>query len=108
MRSSNLLLIAILVFCSALSAADWPMHRYDAGRTAASPTALPTTLYLQWVKELPALERAWPDETTNIKLRFDEAYAPVIAGSIVYIASSRTGSVTAYDTETGKQIVGNK
>lgn len=29
-------------------AGDWPMWRYDAGRTAASPDPLPPKLILMW------------------------------------------------------------
>src|SRR5687767_14295443 len=36
-------------------AGDWPMWRYDAQRSAASPDELPAKLSLHWVRELPAL-----------------------------------------------------
>jgi len=40
----------LLSFLLALSvhAADWPMWRYDASRTASSPEVLPSELHLEW------------------------------------------------------------
>jgi hypothetical protein len=37
---------------------------------------LPLELHLQWVRHLPPLKPAWPDQP---KLQFDEAYEPVPA-----------------------------
>ena len=82
-----------LLACPALvRAADWPMDRYDAQRSAASPQELPARLHLQWVRQLPALKPAWPDQPA---LQFDAAYVPVVLGKTMFIGSSRTDSVTA-------------
>ena len=40
-------------------ASDWPMWRYDANRSAATPHELPSTLHLQWVRTYPPREQAW-------------------------------------------------
>jgi len=79
---------------------DWPMWRYDARRSAASPEELPTELHLQWVREYPPLEPAWPDEP---RMRFDAAYQPVVMGKTVFFGSSLNDSVTALDTESGAE-----
>lgn len=46
---------AALSCCLAVTAApcgaDWPMWRYDANRSAASPAELPAELHLQWKRE---------------------------------------------------------
>lgn len=81
-------------------AADWPAHRYDAARSAASPEALPAELHPQWVRKLPPLRPAWPDQTM---MRFDAAYAPVVAGKTLFVASPLADTVTAYHTETGAE-----
>ncbi|HXG10454.1 MAG TPA: PQQ-binding-like beta-propeller repeat protein, partial [Gemmataceae bacterium] len=81
-------------------AADWPMWRHDAGRTAASPAALAATLHLQWVREYPPLKPAWPDQA---KMQLDAVYEPVVLGKTMFVGSSRTDSVTALDTETGAE-----
>lgn len=85
---------------SSVRAADWPMARYDAARSAASPQVLADELHLQWVRDLPPLQPAWPDQPM---MQFDAAYVPVVLGKTLYIASSRTDSVTALDTETGAE-----
>jgi len=84
------------------SAGDWPMWRYDARRTAATVIALPTTLYLEWMKELALPEPAWP--ISKKKLQFDTCYEPIVVGNMLYLPSMVTDSVTAYDTETGNEV----
>ena len=81
-------------------AADWPMGRYDAQRTAASPQELPAQLHLQWIREYPALTPAWPDQD---KMQFDIAYEPVVSGHLLYLSSSRHDCVRCLDTRTGEE-----
>jgi outer membrane protein assembly factor BamB len=82
-------------------AADWPMWRYDARRSAASPQELPAKLQLAWTRTLPKLSPAWPDQP---KLQFDQAYEPVVAGERLFVGSSYDDSVTAYSTQDGSQL----
>lgn len=81
-------------------AGDWPMWRYDTGRSAASPEELPDRLHLQWVRECPPLDRAWPNAK---RLRFDLSYEPIVLGKRMFLTSSRNDSVTALATETGEE-----
>jgi outer membrane protein assembly factor BamB len=84
------------------SAADWPMWRYDAARSANSPEQLPDKLHLQWTRELPPLKPAfW--QVRQERVQFDLGYEPVVMGRMMFVASSRNDSVTAFDTETGAQ-----
>ncbi len=80
--------------------ADWPMYRFDAQRSAASPEELPPELHLQWVREYPRLEPAWLDQP---RLRFDVAYEPVAAAGLLFFGSSANDSVTALDAATGDE-----
>jgi hypothetical protein len=41
---------------------DWPMWRYDAARSAQTPQQLAEKLHLQWVRQLPEPQRAWPHQ----------------------------------------------
>ncbi|MGB6042782.1 MAG: PQQ-binding-like beta-propeller repeat protein, partial [Pirellulales bacterium] len=84
---------------SSTQASDWPMWRYDAQRSGATPTELPATLQLQWRRDLPAPRPAWPEDP---RLLFDATYEPVVAGQLMYVASAQTDSVAAYDTQSGK------
>ena len=90
----------IILSLSVARAGDWPMWRYDVGRTGASPDELPEKLRLQWRRDLPPVVPAWPFER---RLQFDVCYEPVIVGNSLFIGSPNDGSVTAYDTETGDQ-----
>jgi len=99
--SRTLFLLWFVVFLAGNAfGSDWPMWRYDAGRTSASPDDLPAGLHLRWVREYPPLEPAWPDEP---RMEFDIAYEPVVAGTTMYVGSPRNDSVTAIDTESGAE-----
>jgi outer membrane protein assembly factor BamB len=93
-----LVLFALAVCAPGLRAADWPMWRYDAQRTSASPQQLAEKLYLQWSRDLPPEVPAWPEQE---KMPFDLCYEPVIAGKTLYLNSSRHDCIRALDLETG-------
>ena len=90
--------LAVLTAPTAL-AADWPTWRGDAMRSGVTGEALPEELQLQWVREFPQLEPAWPDEA---RMRFDVAYEPIVAGDTLFVASPRADRVSAFDTATGE------
>jgi len=81
--------------------ADWPMWRYDASRSGASPAPLPAQLHLQWVRQLPKPTPAWRQE--QYKLQFDRSYEPVVMGKQIFVPSMVSDKVVAYDTDTGRQ-----
>ena len=94
-------LIVLALFASGpATAADWPMWRYDANRSAASPQELPAKLHLQWQRSYPPQRPAWPDQPS---MPFDSAYEPVVLGHTLYLGSSRIDSVTAIDTRNGEE-----
>lgn len=98
-RAAALVLPAVFLCGPATAgAADWPQWRHDAARSATSPQQLPKQLHLQWIRKLPALKPAWPDAPL---LWFDTVYRPVVAGKTLFVASPRTGAITAYDVKTG-------
>src|SRR5262245_37234654 len=94
----RLVVLACIALSTPVIAGDWPAWRYDAQRSAATPDDLSAVLHPQWTLTLPALKPAWPDQPL---LPFDAAYEPVVAGRLMFVGSSRTDSVTAYDTRTG-------
>lgn len=99
-RFSLALVITVSLLAASLPAGDWPQFRYDAGRTAASPDELPSTLQLRWTHTLPAPKPAFPNE---VRLAYDAAYEPVVLGRTMYVPSMVNDSVTALGTETGTQ-----
>ncbi len=66
-----------------------------------TPAPLAPVLNLQWVRDLPPLRPAWPDQPT---LQYDVAYQPVVAGKTLFLASSRADGVAAFDAETGDAL----
>jgi outer membrane protein assembly factor BamB len=97
----DVLIIAVLL-SSSVRAGDWPMWRYDAGRGAATPHALASELHLQWVRDLPAPQPAWPP--SQLKLQFDAAPEPVVMAQRIFVPSTVDDSLTAYDTRTGGEL----
>jgi len=89
------------LFAAAAIAADWPQWRYDASRGASTPHALPADLRLHWVRKIESPKPAWPP--TQHKVRFDSVPQPIVAGKMLFLASSARDRVTAYDTETGAE-----
>src|SRR5262245_12679779 len=92
--------IVVLVIPGAACAGDWPMWRYDANRSGASPHELPAKLYLQWVREYRPMKPAWPDQD---KMQFDIVREPVVAGQTIYFNSSRYDAMRALNTRTGEE-----
>jgi outer membrane protein assembly factor BamB len=98
--SGRLAVLACIALLQPACAGDWPIWRHDTQHTSSAPDELPAKLQLDWTLPLPALTPAWPDQPA---MPFDAAYEPIVAGQTMFIGSSRTDSVTAYDTRTGEQ-----
>ena len=81
-------------------ASDWPMWRHDAARSGATAGALPDQLAVSWWRDLPANHVAWEEDP---RIQFDATHEPIVVGQTLMVASSRTDSITALDTRTGKQ-----
>ena len=101
LSAKKLVLFLILLGIPKLVGADdWPMWRHDSGRTATTTEALDRDkLKLKWVRELPPLEPAFHEP----RLQFDAGYEPIVQGKQLFLASSRSKSVSAFDTETGER-----
>src|SRR5438132_1244497 len=86
---------ALLCLCVSLLAV-----KPAPARKAASDD-LPSTLHLQWERELPPPQPAWPDQP---QMPYDAAPEPVIVDDILLLNSTRTDGVTAYNAETGVEL----
>ena len=91
---------AVLLPQSFADAADWPMWRADARRSASTSEQLPAELHLQWSVQNPAPRPAWPEDP---RLHFDGSLEPIVVGKTMVVTSSRNDSVTAIDTENGER-----
>ena len=95
-------LLAVAGVATTGSAGDWPMWRYDAARGNATPDAIPSELHLQWVRQLPPPQPAWPASQTQ--LQFDAVYQPIVTAKQMVVGCTVSDSITAYDTESGQEI----
>jgi len=95
-------ILFLLTSVTGAYAADWPMWRYDATRSAASPDEIAATPVLLWSMKLPPVRQAWPLEP-NQRINFDASYEPVAMGKLLFVSSPNDGSITAYDTDTGAE-----
>jgi len=100
MLGPALVVVGAAAAATAARAADWPMHRFDARRSAASPQELAETLHLQWVRQFPPRQAVFGHDP---RVRFDEGYEPVVVGKTLYVGLETSGALAALDTETGEE-----
>lgn len=96
-----LALTSVLLSSLDLHAADWPMWRGNAQHNGTVEEPLADELHLQWSRELPANDIAWPNEP---RLQYDASCEPIVLGNRIFVGSSTDGSLTAFDTSTGKLL----
>ena len=97
-RAQALLMASVLLPQCFAVAADWPMWRADARRSASTSEQLPAELHLQWSVQHSAPRLAWPEDP---RLHFDASLEPIVVGKTLLIASSRNDSVTAINIQNG-------
>ncbi|MGE3780867.1 MAG: PQQ-binding-like beta-propeller repeat protein, partial [Pirellulaceae bacterium] len=86
------------------NAEDWPMWRFDAGRTAASSEVLPDRLMLQWTLALTARRQTWDDALNRDLMTYDRIFEPVVAEGRLFLAFNDRDKVVAYDVSTGTKL----
>ncbi len=105
-----LLLIGLGVFVagglggSKAGADDWPMWRYDAGRTAAAPHVLPERLQLQWTLQGTPRVQAWDDPLNLDLMSYDRLFEPIVLDGRMFVAHSDRDKLSAIDVETGREL----
>lgn len=83
---------------------DWPMWRYDAGRSASTPEQLAGKLYLQWQITFGERTPVWDDPLNQNLMQYDRVYEPIIAGNMMFIGFNDKDKVMALDLESGKEM----
>lgn len=99
--------LALLALIGGIStsvlAEDWPAHKHDVARSSVSPEKLAFPLSPAWSWKGAAPAPAWDEPGRSINpLDFDYAAQPVVAGGLVYLASSADDTLRAFDARTGK------
>lgn len=85
-------------------AADWPMWRFDAGRTASSDEHLPDRLQLEWERVYSPREQVWDDPLNHDLMPYDRVFEPVVQGGRLFIGFNDTDKVAALDLKTGDEL----
>ncbi len=103
----RLLVIFFLLFIALSSNAqpyDWPMWRYDAGRTASTPEQLADKLYLQWQIKYSARTPVWDDPLNQNLMQYDRIFEPIVSDNKIYLGFNDQDKVIALDINTGKEL----
>lgn len=98
----HVLLLTLLV--TQASATDWPMWRFDAGRTAASGEQLPAKLQLEWERVYAPREQVWDDPLNHDLMPYDRVFEPVVLGNKMFIGFNDRDKVVALDLNTGAEL----
>lgn len=83
---------------------DWPMWRYDTGRSAASPAELPAELTLQWEHQYTPRVPTWNDPLNQDLMHYDKVFEPIVVGGTMFLNFNDTDKVVAINTETGQEM----
>lgn len=86
-----------------LHAADWPMWRFDAQRTAASDEKLPARLQLEWERVESPREQVWDDPLNHDLMSYDRVFEPVVLGDLMFAGFNDRDKVMALDLKTGQE-----
>lgn len=99
------LLIAFLA-ASWLGAADWPMWRFDSGRTASGTEELPPPQELSplWERTFSPREMVWDDPLNHDLMPFDRVFEPIVHRGVMVLGFNDRDKVAGYDASTGRLL----
>ena len=93
---------------------DWPMWRYNSGRTGFAGITLPEKPVLLWTRQMEEPKRCWPFQFEDYytggnpdrigKLSFDLSYEAVVGEGKLFIPSMVSDRITAYSAENGEEL----
>ena len=96
LRSIVIALVALFPVANA-RAADWPMWRYDAQRSAASSERPPAELGLLWMREFEPQRQAW-DDTLNLDLMtYDRVFEPIVMDGKLLVGFNDRDKLVAFE-----------
>lgn len=104
MRLLAILYLSLLTLLADAQHYDWPMWRYDYGRTASTPEQLDSNLYLQWKVKYPARIAVWDDPLNQNLMQFDRLFEPIVEDSKIYMGFNDQDKVIALDINTGQEL----
>ncbi len=97
-------LIGALALVANAAADDWPMWRFDATRSAASPNKLPEQLNLIWKKSFRPRQQAWDDPLNLDLMTYDRQFEPIVIDGRLLVGFNDQNKLVAFDTDTGDEL----
>lgn len=85
-------------------AADWPMWRADAQRSAATTEQLPPDLKPQWTRSFSPRKQAWDDPLNLDLMTYDRVFEPIVLDGRLIVGFNDRDKVAAFDTRTGEKL----
>lgn len=98
------LFLTVLILSTSAMAADWPMWRSDAGRSAASDEQLASKLQLQWSRQWTPRVQAWDDPLNLDLMTYDRVFEPIVMDGRLFVGFNDRDQLTAFDTESGEEL----
>ncbi len=103
-RAVSLVVAAFVIGSACVATAeDWPTWRFDGGRTAASPEALPADLHLLWIRQYTPREPVWDDPLNRDLMPYDEIFEPIVSRQTLFLGFNDSDKVVALDTGSGEE-----
>jgi outer membrane protein assembly factor BamB len=111
--------VAVLTACllsglmATTYAGDWPTYRGDLARSGSTSEKLPQSLQQQWVYDAPSRPQlAWSSAEGRVmegqlighRVKFDDAFHPVVVGERAYFGSSVDHQLHCVELATGRSI----
>lgn len=112
-RGSVLVALLLAVALPRLDAKDWPTYRGDNSRSGSSDETVSESLSLKWTYTAPAPPRmAWSSEEGRViegkllghRVKFDDAFHPVVVGDLAYFGSSVDHQVHCVQVSSGQVV----
>ena len=103
-RKLILTTVTMLLTSVSARAADWPMWRCDAQRSAASQENLPSNLRLLWTRDYGPRQQAWDDPLNHDLMTYDRIFEPIVMDGRLFVGFNDQDKLTALDANTGDEL----
>ncbi|NQV28792.1 MAG: PQQ-binding-like beta-propeller repeat protein [Rhodopirellula sp.] len=103
-RKLILTMATLLLTGVSARAADWPMWRCDAQRSAASTETLPAGMRLLWTRDYGSRQQAWDDPLNHDLMTYDRIFEPIVMDGRLFVGFNDQDKLTALDARTGTEL----
>jgi len=104
MRTTLSLFLCLFAIAAEAQFHDWPMWRFDHGRSDATPEQLADSLYLQWRVKYSPRTTVWDDPLNQNLMQFDRVFEPIVVDRKIFLGFNDQDKVIALDIHSGKEL----